>query len=92
MNFSNFTILTYNEAQRNYEKNSMLINLDQIVSIKPIKMSTENREVLDGYWLRLTNGKKYRALQIPAILENHFNQEVTDIRRSDDASPSFSYQ
>lgn len=92
MNFHKFTILTYNEAQRNYEKHSMLINMDQIVSIKPIKMATESREVLDGYWIRLTNGKKYRALQIPSNLQKHLDEELPEIRMSDDSNPSFSYQ
>lgn len=70
----------------------MLINGDQIVSIKPIKMTTEERDVLDGYWIRLTNGKKYRALQIPASLQVYFDETLTDIKKSDDSSPSFSYQ
>ena len=70
----------------------MLINGDQIVSIKPIKMTTDDRDVLDGYWIRLTNGKKYRALQIPASLQAHFTETLTDIKKSDDTSPSFSYQ
>ncbi|MBD63884.1 MAG: hypothetical protein CME62_01650 [Halobacteriovoraceae bacterium] len=70
----------------------MLINGDQIVSIKPIKMTTESRDVLDGYWIRLTNGKKYRALQIPASLQVYFDEALTDIKKSDDSSPSFSYQ
>ena len=92
MNFHRFTILTYNEAQRNHEKHMMLINGDQIVSIKPIKMTTDDRDVLDGYWIRLTNGKKYRALQIPASLQAYFTEPITEIKKSDDSSPSFNYQ
>ena len=57
--FKKFSILTNNEAQQSQEVISMLINVDQIVSIKPIKMMLEDREVIDGFWLRLTNGKKY---------------------------------
>ncbi len=92
MNFHKFTILTYNEAQRNHEKHNMLINLDQIASIKPIKMTTDDRDVLDGYWIRLTNGKKYRALQIPASLQKYFEEALPEIKKSDDSTPTFSYQ
>lgn len=92
MNFHRFTILTYNEGQQSYEKNDILINLNQVVSIKPIKMATEQRDVIDGYWIRLTNGKKYKAIQIPKLLLDFFDENLPDVRMSSDASPSFSYQ
>lgn len=46
---------------------TLLINVDHIVSIKPIRMVIEEK-VVDGYWLRMTNGKKYRATDIPLAL------------------------
>ena len=64
MKLQKFTIITHNEAQQIDEKTSLLINLEQIVSVKPIKLTTTNREVVDAYWIRLTNGKKYRFIFI----------------------------
>ena len=46
----------------------ILLNLDQIVSIKPINIPTAN-EVIHAYWIRLTNGKKYKAVEMPLELE-----------------------
>ncbi len=47
---------------------TMLINTDHIVSLKPIRMVVEEKLVL-GFWIRTTNGKKYRAVDIPANLK-----------------------
>lgn len=46
---------------------SLLINTDHIVSLKPIRMVVDEKLVL-GFWIRTTNGKKYRAVEIPEIL------------------------
>lgn len=46
---------------------TLLLNADHIVSIKPIRMVIEEK-IVDGYWIRTTNGKKYRATDIPAEL------------------------
>lgn len=90
--FRKFTILSDNEAQQSQEVISILINLDQLVSIKPIKMMLEDREVIDGFWIRLTNGKKYKALQIPKELLSSFEQEVTTISKNDSGQHALSYQ
>lgn len=51
---------------------TILINRDHIVSLKPIRMIVDEKLVM-GYWIRTTNSKKYRAVEIPesikAILE-----------------------
>lgn len=47
---------------------TLLINLDHIVSLKPIRMVVEEKLVM-GYWIRTTNGKKYRAVEIPESLK-----------------------
>ncbi|MBT6324467.1 MAG: hypothetical protein HOJ35_00720 [Bdellovibrionales bacterium] len=63
-----FHILTSNSDQKlDQEEQPILINIDHIVSIKPIKMVIEH-EVLSGYWIRTSNGKKYRATKIPSEL------------------------
>ncbi len=47
---------------------SLLINTDHIISLKPIRMVVEDKLVM-GYWIRTTNGKKYRAVEIPDSLK-----------------------
>jgi hypothetical protein len=48
---------------------TLLLNMDHVVSIKPIKMVIEDR-VVDGYWIRTTNGKKYRAVEVPSLIKD----------------------
>jgi hypothetical protein len=79
MNLMKFTILNHNVAQQADEKVSMLINPDHIISVKPIKMTTTDRSVLEGYWLRLTNGKKYKAIQVPAVIQKAFESELPSV-------------
>ena len=70
---------------------TLLINTNHIVSLKPIKMVVDEKLVL-GYWIRTTNGKKYRAVEIPASLtailgvnEAHVSTTVLNVL-SDDPS------
>ncbi len=51
---------------------TMLINLDHLVSLKPINVPTGDG-IVRAYWLRLSNGKKYKATQIPAELAQQFD-------------------
>jgi hypothetical protein len=65
MNFSKFTIL--NPKDQNVARETeveMLINLDHIISIKPIRIASPDR-LVNGFWIRTTNGKKYKATKIP---------------------------
>lgn len=72
MNLMKFSILDRKENQTlDTMAVDVLINLDHLVSIKPINMMIEGK-VLHGYWIRLANGKKYRAIQIPPALEKLF--------------------
>jgi hypothetical protein len=48
---------------------TLLINTDHIVSLKPIRMVVDEKLVM-GYWIRTTNGKKYRAVEIPKSLNS----------------------
>ena len=63
-NLKLFHILTNSDQQLEIEVTPMLINLEHIVTIKPINimMSTE---LVEGYWIRMSNGKKYRATTAP---------------------------
>jgi hypothetical protein len=55
---------------------SMLINLDHVISVKPIRIMTRGG-VIEGYWIRATNNKKYRAISIPQELKVELNKTVS---------------
>lgn len=76
MAFSKFTILNHNEGHQRDEMVKILINTDHIVSLKPIRISTDERKVIEGYWIRLSNGKKYKALQVPQDLQQKLDEEL----------------
>ena len=57
---------------------TLLINTDHIVSLKPIRMVVEEKLVM-GYWIRTTNGKKYRAVEIPESLKATLGSTDSDI-------------
>jgi hypothetical protein len=70
MKIKKFTILNPKESNpEGTQETDMLINLDHIVSVKPIRIIGKDN-IIQGHWLRLTNGKKYRAIQIPSELED----------------------
>lgn len=92
MNLKKFTILTRNTSTEQDERSSILINLEHIISVKPIKMTTDTREVIDGYWIRLSNGKKYRAIQLPMIVLENLEEPLTKVKTNDDLIHSFDYQ
>ncbi len=53
---------------------TILINLDHIVSLKPIRMVVSEKLVM-GYWIRTTNGKKYRAVEVPENIKTKISIE-----------------
>lgn len=63
MNFKKFRILSQ-KGQNAEEEVEVLFNLDHIVSIKPIRIVSPEK-ILNGFWIRTTNGKKYRCSTIP---------------------------
>ena len=48
---------------------TLLINTEHIISLKPIRMVVDEKLVM-GYWIRTSNGKKYRAVEIPDSLRS----------------------
>ena len=70
MLFLKFKILQTKE-EHSVETNlvNILFNINHIVSIKPIKIVLED-SILNGFWIRLTNGKKYKATEIPLSLKD----------------------
>ena len=76
MNFKKFTIISHNEAQQKDEIVDILLNADHIVSIKPIKMTTNDQQVIEGFWIRLSNGKKYKAIQMAQDIKLIFDDKL----------------
>ena len=65
MKFRKFIILDIKGlGSSETEEVEVLFNLDHIISIKPIRISRPDK-LLNGFWIRTTNGKKYRASKIP---------------------------
>lgn len=70
MKFQKFLILdAKGGAAQEASEVEVLFNLDHIISIKPIRISRPDK-LLNGFWIRTTNGKKYRASKIPDDLLN----------------------
>lgn len=74
--FKKFKILNHNEAHQTEEQVEMLINVSHIISIKPIRMTNSQRQVIDGFWIRLSNNKKYKALSIPESIKEVFEESL----------------
>ena len=72
MDFLKFKIIQSKE-EHSLETNlvDILFNVNHVVSIKPIKIILGD-SIIDGYWIRLTNGKKYKATDIPFELKKTF--------------------
>ena len=72
MTFMKFKIIQSKE-EHTLETNlvDVIFNVNHVVSIKPIKIIL-GESIIDGYWIRLTNGKKYKATNIPAELRKIF--------------------
>jgi hypothetical protein len=68
MKFKKFMILDMKAgSSQEQEEVEVLFNVDHIISIKPIRIARPDK-LLNGFWIRTTNGKKYRASQIPSDL------------------------
>ncbi|TDJ06428.1 MAG: hypothetical protein E2O68_04985 [Deltaproteobacteria bacterium] len=78
MTFRKFKILNI-EDNAPIKENAIPIvfNLDHIVSVKPINILVRG-DVIKGYWIRLSNGKKYKALEIPIELKELLAKEKLD--------------
>lgn len=83
MSFLLFEMLT-NESDQvlGIRSMPMLINSAHIVSIKPIRISCRE-EVINGYWIRTSNNKKYRAINAPKEIKDqladaHLNTQMIE--------------
>jgi hypothetical protein len=78
MNLGKFKIVSPRDVQSvDNVFETLLLNLDQIISVKPIKMVIEDK-VANGFWIRTSNGKKYRAVEVPAVISDLLNSEDTE--------------
>ncbi len=59
---------------------NLLINGDHIISLKPIRMVVEEK-LVKGYWIRTTNGKKYRAVEIPNRFKGLLDEDDSEISK-----------
>lgn len=64
MKFQKFTVFNAKAGTQEADEIEVLFNLDHIISIKPIRISRSDK-LINGFWIRTTNGKKYRASKIP---------------------------
>jgi hypothetical protein len=62
----------------------ILINTDHIVTIKSITIMYQGN-IINGYWVRTSNGKKYKATRIPKSVELLLkdNVELTEVMLND---------
>jgi hypothetical protein len=74
MKFHKFTIFNSKTSPTEAEEIEVLFNLDHIISIKPIRISRMDK-ILNGFWIRTSNGKKYRASKIPDELVGIIGQK-----------------
>jgi len=73
MSFKKFTIISQRDIQCLEDTHEvMLINLNHVISVKPIRIVLED-VVKEGYWIRTSNGKKYRSLDLPEELKSLLN-------------------
>lgn len=92
MSFFKFSIVNEDNSIQSNDENIMILNSDHIVSIKPIKISTKEQAVIDGFWLRLSNGKKYKATRIPESLKQIFNESLPSIKLNDSVNHTLNIQ
>ena len=88
MNFLKFKIIQTRE-EHSLETNlvDILFNIDHIVSVKPIKIVLSDG-ILNGYWIRLTNGKKYKATEVPNELKSMLS-ETEHMETDPEVAPQF---
>lgn len=88
MKFKKFTVLNAKTGPGQLEEETeVLFNLDHIISIKPIRINRPDK-LVNGFWIRTTNGKKYRASKIPDELLSVIGEQYqATIMLDPDAQP-----
>lgn len=52
----------------------VLLNQDHIASVKKINIMFKGN-IINGFWIRMVNGKKYKATRIPTEIEDLFQED-----------------
>lgn len=52
----------------------ILLNTDHIASIKSINIMHKGN-IIKGFWIRMTSGKKYKATRVPGEIKNLLDNE-----------------
>lgn len=82
MSLQRFTILkSADQGQVDGLDYPQLLNIDHISSIKPIKIMYQGN-IINGFWIRMSNDKKYKATQIPKDLLDRLLDEGQLTERS----------
>ena len=75
--FLNFYILNTDDEHGAHNIDyPMLLNAQHITSIKPINILVKG-SVIAGFWIRMSNGKKYKATRIPKELLAQVSDEAS---------------
>lgn len=70
MSFYRFNVLNTDDTHQNDGIDyAILLNTEHIAAIKPINIMFKGN-IINGFWVRLINGKKYRATRIPQFLKD----------------------
>ncbi|PIP95600.1 MAG: hypothetical protein COW00_00470 [Bdellovibrio sp. CG12_big_fil_rev_8_21_14_0_65_39_13] len=51
----------------------LVVNTDHLVSVRPINIP-HNGKILRAFWIRLANGKKYKAIEVPTEVSKLFRE------------------
>ena len=81
-----FHILTNSDQQLDIEVTPMLINLEHVITIKPINIMMSD-QLVEGYWIRMSNGKKYRASNAPEEIKQLLYDNST-VRKNSETEES----
>lgn len=77
----------------------ILLNTDHIASVKTINIMFKGN-IIKGFWIRMVNGKKYKATRVPSEIKGMLEEEgnETDIQingttlKGNNADIEISYQ
>ena len=89
MKFIKVVINSPSEDPHGQDTVDLLVHVDHIVSIKPILFTNTNKEVIKGYWMRLTNGKKYKVVQLPSDIVQLFEERLPSPKKVTEGDPSY---
>lgn len=74
MKLERFKLYVSHDDEMNGSSSPLLvINLEHLVSVRPINIP-HNGKILRAFWIRLANGKKYKAIEVPTEVSKLFRE------------------